>query len=149
MARRLYKGPQSKISRSLCFFHESRDRASLFQSKRNIYPTECHLDQIFSMLASSPSCSPCLRLPFEITFPRSTSSDTSRTGDRGDRGFEIKLKLSLRWIRFEPRLITTFKRKYIRTIRRRGRKEYPRKIKILISEREDECLERQLSEKIN
>ena len=67
MARRLYKGPQSKISRSLCFFH---DRASLFQSeKKYIYIYTRHLDQIFPVFASpSPLSTPCLRQPFEINF---------------------------------------------------------------------------------
>lgn len=95
MARRLYKGPQSKISRSLCFFHESRDRAPLFQSEEKYIP-----DCVAPRSNFPPRPPLCLRQPFEITFPRLTSSWYTSQTDRGDRD-KTKVTLLLRWIRFD------------------------------------------------
>lgn len=71
MARRLYKRPQSKISRSFCFFHESRVRSSLFIEGK--CPAEWHLDQIFLCRTMSVTTSATLSPPtYQITFLRLT-----------------------------------------------------------------------------
>lgn len=90
MARRGYIRGRSQRYRDpfVSSTREPRPSLSLFRSTRNIYIRSSDT----SIKFSRPPTRLCLRQPLEITFPRLTSSDTSRTDRRGDRGFQIKLK---------------------------------------------------------